>query len=121
MIDHDLLTHAIAHGIADALPTSGSDADTARLEAIGAALRRGWDSAAPTSKAPAELEAQPAGPPVKPRSVTGECLTGDGTAYLLCQLESGDIEIWTERGEIELCVHVRRADLLAALGLRGDL
>ena len=48
MIDYDLLIRSIAYGIGDAIPTSGSEADEARLEAIAAALRRGWDSAEPT-------------------------------------------------------------------------
>jgi hypothetical protein len=150
MIDHDLLTRAIAYGIADALPTSGSDADTTRLESIGAALRRGWDSAAPSASEPvspaptpapqpdsgyatiatlrarvAELEAQVKSVETADDPRDGVCLTGDGVRYgvhmtpglfgaLCVTLEGRD-------GETKIACVIPRVDILAALGIRGDL
>jgi hypothetical protein len=134
-------------------------------EEAGAALRRGWDSAAPVADdgAPywvepaepprdnpadfervspdpgsgyatiatlrarvaelvAELEAQIEGLRFEPRAVSEDCLTGDGTTYKLNPaLHRGQIYIRIRQGSCDLDAVIRRADLLSALGIRGDL
>ena len=54
---------------------------------------------------------------VKARAVKGDCASGDGTMYRLHPLRDGGVEVSVEGRR----AFVPRADMLAALGLRGDL
>lgn len=68
----------------------------------------------------AQLQASTAGMRTAPRSVAGDCVTGDGTMYELRRAGDSTVEIRINGPLGEACAYARRADLLAVLGFRAD-
>jgi hypothetical protein len=145
-IDHRLrntLTAALGAALHEASRTDyaldGIDILGARF---GAALRRGWDSAAPVADDGAPYRVEPATPPATIATLRarvaeleaeiaglrrpsehrrGECVSGDGMTYSVCRWSTDCVYIELSLDGTKTGVVIPRADLLAALGLRGYL
>lgn len=127
MTDPDLphlIASAVADAIADVMPPSTTPANLARFESIGAALRRGWDSATPTSTAPVEPD-EDSGLHVRVRSFETDLRfesSGDpaNATIALNPHEDGIVITLTVEGNV-IPILAPRFAVLGALGLRGDL
>jgi hypothetical protein len=69
----------------------------------------------------AQLEAQLAGARAVAQTRSGKCVSGDGMTYSVCRWSTDNIYVELDFDGVKTGAVIPRVDILAALGIRGDL